>query len=88
MQTATVLGNATSTIKHASLDNLKLLVCQPWLNDGISPDGPPLLVVDLLGAGHGETVMITSDGATLRERFQIQNSPIRWSVLGLIDDQR
>jgi len=85
MQAALVLGNATSTVKHPSLENLKLLVCQPVLADGKTPDGPPLIAVDQLGAGHGEIVMLTSDGGAIRESFGIENSPIRWSVLGLID---
>ncbi len=84
MQTAQVLGNATSTVKHKSLDNLKLLVVQPLGADG-GPDGSPLLAVDYLGAGMGETVMLTSDGGAVRDVFGIENSPIRWAVLGLID---
>ncbi len=86
MQTALVLGNATSTVKHPSLANLKLLVCQPLQSDGKTPDGPPLVAVDLLGAGRGETVVLTSDGSTIRDSFGVENSPIRWSVLGLIDE--
>ena len=86
MQTALVLGNATSTTKHPTLENLKLLVCQPLMSDNQTPDGPPLLAVDHLGAGAGETVMLTSDGGAVKEIFKIENSPIRWAVLGLIDE--
>ena len=50
-----------------SLRGQKLLLVQPQLADGRRPDGPPLLVVDALGAGMGETVMITSDGRGARE---------------------
>lgn len=85
MQSAIVLGNATSTVKHSSLENLKLLVCQPLAADGVSPDGAPLIAVDHLGAGRGEMVMLTSDGGAVREVFGLENSPIRWAVLGLID---
>jgi ethanolamine utilization protein EutN len=85
MQSALVLGNATSTVKHTSLENLKLLVCQPLLADGKSPDGPPLIAVDHLGAGIGEVVMLTSDGSAVKEIFGVESSPIRWSTLGLID---
>ncbi len=88
MQSALVLGNATSTVKHPSLENLKLLVCQPLQSDGKTPDGAPLIAVDHLGAGRGETVMLTSDGGAVRETFGVENSPIRWSVLGLIDEVR
>jgi len=86
MQSALVVGNATSTVKHPSLENLKLLVCQPLQADGKSADGPPLIAVDQLDAGRGETVMLTSDGSTIRDTFGVENSPIRWSVLGLVDE--
>jgi ethanolamine utilization protein EutN len=87
MQSALVLGNAISTVKHPSLDNLKLLVCQPLAADRRSRDGAPLLAVDHLGAGAGDMVMITSDGGAVRELYGLENSPIRWAVLGLIDDE-
>lgn len=86
MQSAKVLGNATSTAKHSSLANLKLLVCQPMLSDGKTPDGAPLLAVDRFGAGAGEYVMLTSDGSCVKEMFGVDNSPIRWAVLGLLDE--
>jgi ethanolamine utilization protein EutN len=86
MQAARVLGNATSTVKHKTLEGLKLLVCQPYAADGIKPDGPPLLAVDRFGAGPGENVMLTSDGSAVKEMFGVENSPIRWAVLGLIDE--
>lgn len=85
MQKALVLGNAISTVKHRSLSNHKLLVCQPLLADGHGRDGAPILAIDHLGAGAGDKVMITSDGAAVRDLFGLENSPIRWTVLGLID---
>jgi ethanolamine utilization protein EutN len=85
MQQALVLGNATSTVKHRSLSNLKLLVCQPLLADGHGRDGAPILAVDHLGAGVGDKVLITSDGGAVKDLFGLENSPIRWTVLGLID---
>jgi ethanolamine utilization protein EutN len=85
MQSALVLGNAISTVKHRSLENLKLLVCQPFGADGCTRDGGPLLAVDQLGAGAGDWVLLTSDGGVVRERFGVENSPIRWTVLGLLD---
>jgi ethanolamine utilization protein EutN len=86
MQAAQVLGNATSTIKHPSLAGLKLLVCQPLMADQQRPDGPPLIAVDRHGAGMGETVILTSDGSAIREMFGLENSPIRWAVMGIVDE--
>lgn len=86
MQVAHVLGHATSTVKHATLAGLKLLVVQPLMHDGIAADGAPLVVIDHLGAGRGDRVILTSDGAAIRELFGIAHSPVRWAVLGVVDD--
>ena len=85
MQSALVVGHGTSTVKHPTLDNLKLLIVQPLMADGIRPDGPPLVAVDRMGAGVGESVMLTSDGSAIRDMFGVENAPIRWAVLGVID---
>jgi ethanolamine utilization protein EutN len=54
--------------------------------DGRTPEGDPILVIDSLGAGRGEKVMITSDGIGTRDLVGFANSPIRWSVLGICDE--
>ncbi len=85
MQEALVLGHAHSTVKHKTLKSLKLLVTQPLAADGVSPDGAPTIAIDNLGAGPGDRVVLTSDGAAVREMFGIQNSPVRWAVMGIVD---
>lgn len=85
MLAALVVGHGTSTVKHPTLDNLKLLIVQPLMADGQRPDGAPLVAVDSMGAGLGETVMLTSDGSAVRDLFGVDNSPIRWAVLGIVD---
>ena len=85
MQWAVVQGRATSTVKHPSLEGQKLLVCQLIGNER-QPVGDPVLVIDQLGAGKGDTVMITSDGLGLRELLKDDHSPARWWTLGIIDE--
>jgi ethanolamine utilization protein EutN len=85
MQLGLVVGTATSTIKHATLRGQKLLVVQPLMADGESPDGDPQIAVDAVGSGKGERVMITSDGKFVREIVKHENTPIRWSVIGIAD---
>jgi ethanolamine utilization protein EutN len=85
MQVGLVLGRATSTVKHHTLNNQKLLIVQPLMSDQKRPDGGPVLVIDCLGSGIGDTVMMTSDGSALKEMFGIENSPVRWAVLGIVD---
>jgi ethanolamine utilization protein EutN len=85
MQLGLVVGTATSTVKHKTLHGQKLLVVQPLMADGAKPDGDPQIAVDAVGAGTGERVMITSDGRFVRELVKHENTPIRWSVIGIAD---
>ncbi len=80
-----VMGTATSTVKHPSMEGWKLLLVMALQADGRSIEGDPILVVDSLGAGRGEKVMITSDGIGARELLHNMQSPVRWSVLGICD---
>ena len=84
MLTGRVVGTATSTVKHPSMEGWKLLVVQPLMPDG-TPKGDPVLAVDTLGAGAEETVMLTSDGRTARKLLDDNTTPVRWSVMGLPD---
>lgn len=86
MQPALVLGTATSTIKHATLKGAKMMIVQPFLVDGVTPDGFPLIAVDGVGAGRGETVMITSDGRGARELLKADATPVRWTIIGIKDE--
>lgn len=67
------------------MEGWRLLVIQPLLADGRSPDGDPLLAVDRLGAGRGETVIISSDGRGTRELLGCNATPVRWAVIGIPD---
>lgn len=85
MLLARVLGYVTATIKDGTLRGQKLLVVQPLLQDGQSPDGDPLIVIDAVGAGAGELVMVTSDGRFVREWVKAEACPARWSSIGIRD---
>ncbi|MBI1369068.1 MAG: ethanolamine utilization protein EutN [Planctomycetes bacterium] len=84
MQLALVKGRATSTVKHASLDGKKLLIVLQ-LDAAGKPGGDPLLVIDAMGAGVGEVVLISSDGKGVRERIKDNTTPVRWFTIGLVD---
>lgn len=81
MRTATITGSATSTIKHCSLEGFRMLIAE---SDGLSPQ----LVIDCLGAGLGQQVLISSDGSEARKIVGDELSPARWTVLGIIDPER
>jgi ethanolamine utilization protein EutN len=81
-----VMGSAHATVKHPSMEGWKLLLVMALQADGRTVEGDPILVIDSLGAGKGETVMITSDGIGAREMVGDMQSPVRWSVLGIRDE--
>ncbi|HTQ37743.1 MAG TPA: EutN/CcmL family microcompartment protein [Pirellulales bacterium] len=86
MQLGLVVGTATATVKHSTLQGWKLLIVQPLMADGRQPDGDPQLTVDKLGAGVGQRVLMNSEGRAIREMMQAESAPVRWSVLGIVDD--
>ncbi len=86
MNLAHVIGTATSTIKHPSLNGWRMLIVQPLRQDR-RPDGDPVIAIDDLGSRVGSDVIITSDGAAVREMMNSKNSPVRWAVMALPDGE-
>ena len=84
MQIGVVVGQANSTIKHPSFVGWKLLIVQLLTPEG-KADGEPLLAIDALGAGSGDTVILCNEGAEARAMVKAKNSPARWFVMGLKD---
>ncbi len=86
MQLAMIKGRATSTVKHPSLEGCRMLIAQ-MLDIKLEPTGDPVLIIDRLGAGHGDLVMITSDGLGLRNMLNDNTSPARWWTVGIVDNE-
>jgi ethanolamine utilization protein EutN len=84
MQSALIIGRATATVKHPSMEGQKLLICQPLGADG-QGDGDPLIVTDTQGCTSGDRVFISSDSKRLREIIGDNNTPLRWFILGRVD---
>jgi ethanolamine utilization protein EutN len=80
-----IVGSATATVKHPSMDGCKLLLVMALEADGHTPEGDPILAVDRLGAGYDEAVLVTSDGIATRELLRSKTSPVRWSVMAIPD---
>lgn len=81
-----VEGTVTATIRHKSMAGWKVLIVQPLGLAG-QAEGDPVLAIDMLGAGHGTKVLISNDGKSTREMIGDTTSPVRWSVIGLLDDE-
>jgi ethanolamine utilization protein EutN len=84
MQIGRVVGRAISTVKHPSMNGWKLLLVQ-LLGVEDKPDGEPILAIDRLGAGAGDRVLMSNDGAEARAMVKAKNSPVRWFVMGIED---
>ena len=87
MQLGTVIGHATSTIKHESLIGWRLVIVQP-LNAERKPEADPVVAVDKFNAGAGQTVIINSDGKAVRDYIGHDKSPARWFVIGIEDGEK
>jgi ethanolamine utilization protein EutN len=84
MQLAKVIGRATSTVKHPTMQGWRLLLTQPMNMQG-QADGSPQLVLDHLGARKGDTVIISSDGKSARELVGTEKTCVRWTIQGIVD---
>ena len=82
-----VIAPAVSTIKHVTMENQKLLMIQPMMADGHIPDGDPIVAIDQIGAGAGQSVIVTSDGRYARQLVHAKATPVRWAVVGIADEQ-
>jgi len=80
---AKVIGTVWATRKDANLQNLKLQFIQP-LNAQREHIGDPVVAVDTVGAGVGETVVyITAREATIP--LPIEMAPVDASIVGIVD---
>ena len=85
MLLARVEGNVVATRKHPSLVGWRLVICQP-INQTGEPEGAPQIAIDAHGAGLHQRVVISSDGAAARNVVGDEKSPVRWMVIGVVDD--
>jgi ethanolamine utilization protein EutN len=86
MLLARVEGNVVATRKHPSLDGWRLVICQPIGYTG-EPEGSPQIAIDAHGAGMHQRVVISSDGSEARKAVGDSKSPVRWLVVGIVDEK-
>ena len=80
---AQVIGTVWATRKDENLKSFKLQFIQP-LNSRREKTGDPIVAVDTIGAGVGETVMyITAREATIP--LPVEMAPVDASIVGIID---
>jgi microcompartment protein CcmK/EutM len=86
MLLARVEGNVVATRKHPSLAGWRLVICQP-INQLGEPESVPQIAIDAHGAGLHQRVVISSDGAAARNAVGDEKSPVRWLVVGVVDER-
>ena len=82
MITAKLIDNVWATRKPDSLNGFKFMLAEII---GGNNEGERLIVVDIIGAGIGDRVII-STGSSARKMFGNDDVPIDAAVVGIIDD--
>ncbi|HON07359.1 MAG TPA: EutN/CcmL family microcompartment protein [Verrucomicrobiota bacterium] len=85
MLLARVEGSVVAVRKHPSLEGWRLIICQP-INKTGEPESVPQIAIDPLGAGMHQKVIISSDGAAARKTVGDEFSPVRWMIIGIVDE--
>jgi len=78
-----VIGNVVATQKNPSLVGSKLLIVQPLKILAEQRQDKPIVAVDTIGAGIGETVLVTK-GSSARNAAK-QDSVSDAAVVGIVD---
>lgn len=78
-----VIGTVWATRKDENLQSFKLQFIQP-LNGDRQNTGDPIIAVDTVGAGPGETVIyITAREAVIP--LPVEMAPVDASIVGIVD---
>ena len=84
MQLGRVIGNVVCTMKNASLEGRTLLLVQPIDRYG-KDRGKPLVAVDSVGAGAGETIYWCK-GREASYPFLPHDLPTEATIVGIVDE--
>jgi ethanolamine utilization protein EutN len=78
-----VIGNIWATRKYETLNSFKLMIVQP-VNSELEKTGDPIIAVDTVGSGPGETVYyITASEAVIP--LPVDMAPVDASIVGIVD---
>lgn len=84
MLIAKVIGTVVATRKHERLVGSKIQVVQPLKPRDKTPQGTPIVVVDAVGAGVGEQVIVVT-GSSARYALDKDLCPVDATIIGIID---
>lgn len=84
MELGRVAGSVWCTRKAGELSGYKLLLVEPWEPEGKAPPRPFRVCADLIGAGVGERVLLTT-GSAARKALGAEEAPVDAAVVAIID---
>ncbi len=84
MQIGRVIGTVVCTIKNDALEAKKLLLVQPLDKEGKNR-GKPLVALDAVGAGAGETIYWCRGREASMPWYPDQEVPTEATIVGIID---
>ncbi len=83
-----VIGNVVSVIKHKDYHGLKLMIVQPVHPSG-APAQDPLICIDSVDAGIGQTILYIDEGGAARQVLNLgPEAPVRPVIVGVVDEMR
>lgn len=82
MLTAKLIGRVWSTRKADSISGMKLMLAEVI---GGTNEGERLVAVDIISAGIGDRVLITT-GSSARRMLGSDDLPIDAAIIGIIDE--
>ena len=85
MQLAKIDGNIVMSHAHSSVSGNALLVCQPIDENGVEA-GEPIVAISPFGGGAGSRVLVLADGSVAAEYVGDSHTPIRNSIVCILDD--
>jgi len=78
-----VIGSVWATRKYETIKGYKILLVQP-LNSDNEKLGDPIMALDTVGAGPGETIFyITASEAVIP--LDVDMAPVDASIVGIVD---
>jgi len=84
MLVGVVIGNVWATRKNEDLSGCKLMIVEPYSYEGHKKQYP-IVAVDQIGAGIGETVLVVS-GSSARVSVNGGKKPIDHVIVGIVDE--
>ena len=79
-----VVGTVVTTISHPHYKDRRLLVVQPLVNEGETPDGD-FIALDNTHAGIGDTVLVNREGNGARQVLNNPDACVISVIIGIVD---